>query len=45
VISPSHSFKGCFCYSGFFAFPDEFENCSFHIFVELCGDFDGDCTI
>jgi hypothetical protein len=34
----------CFFYSGFFAFPDEFENCSFHNFEELCWDFDGDCV-
>jgi hypothetical protein len=46
--SPSCSFivKNCFCYSGLFvclfAFPDEFEN-FFHIFEELCWDFDGDC--
>jgi hypothetical protein len=26
----------------FFAFPDEFENCSFHVFEELCWDFVGD---
>ena len=26
-----------------FAFPDEFENCSFHVFEELCWDFYGDC--
>ena len=25
----------------FFAFPDEFQNCSFLIFEELCWDFDG----
>jgi hypothetical protein len=30
-----------FCYFGSFAFPDEFENCSFHVFEELCWDFDG----
>jgi hypothetical protein len=43
--SPSCSFivKNCFCYSWIFAFPDEFENCSFYRFVELCWDFDGDC--
>ena len=42
--SPSSSFivKICFHYSGFFAFPDVFENCSFHVFEELCCDFDGD---
>ena len=42
--------KNCFHYSGFcflffvfcFAFPDEFENCSFHVFEELCWNFDGD---
>jgi hypothetical protein len=27
----------------FFAFPDEFENCSFHVFEEWCRNFDGDC--
>jgi hypothetical protein len=27
----------------FFFFTDEFENCSFHVFEEFCGDFDGDC--
>ena len=39
--SPSCSLivKNCFCYSGFFAFPDEFENCSFHVFEELCWDW------
>jgi hypothetical protein len=26
----------------FFFFPDVFENCSFHVFEELCWDFDGD---
>jgi hypothetical protein len=26
-----------------FAFLDEFENCSFHVFEELCWDFDGNC--
>jgi hypothetical protein len=26
----------------FFAFPDEFENCSFYVFEELCWNFDGD---
>jgi hypothetical protein len=43
--SPSHSFtvKYCFCYSGFFSFPDEFENCSFHVFEELYWDFERDC--
>jgi hypothetical protein len=43
--SPSSSFivKNCFCYSGVFAFLDELENCSFHVFEELCWDFDGDC--
>jgi len=32
--STSHSFivKNCFCYFMFFDFPDEFENCSFHVF-------------
>jgi hypothetical protein len=35
--------KKCFHYSRFFCFPDEFENCSFHVFEELCWDFDGDC--
>jgi hypothetical protein len=35
--------KNCFCYSGLFAFADEFENCSFHVFEELCWDFDEDC--
>jgi hypothetical protein len=29
---------------GFFAFPDEFDNCYFHVFGELCWDFDRDCT-
>jgi hypothetical protein len=28
---------------GFFAFPDEFENCSFHVFKELSWSFDGYC--
>jgi hypothetical protein len=27
----------------FFTFPDEFENCAFCVFEELCWDFDGDC--
>jgi hypothetical protein len=35
--------KNCFHYVGFFAFPGEFENCSFHVFEELCWEFDGDC--
>jgi len=34
--------KNCFCYSGYFVFPDEFENCSFHVFEESCCDFDRD---
>ena len=42
--SPSSSFiKKCFCYSVFFTFPDEFVNSSFHVFEELCWNFDGDC--
>jgi len=42
--SPRHYFivKNCFHYSGSFAFPDEFENSSFHVFEELCWEFDGD---
>jgi hypothetical protein len=28
--------KNCFHYSGFFVFPDEFENYSFVVFEELC---------
>ena len=32
-----------FRYSGLFAFPDEFENFSFHVFEELYLDFDGVC--
>jgi hypothetical protein len=28
---------------GFVAFPDEFESSSFHVFEELCWDFDGNC--
>jgi hypothetical protein len=27
----------------FFFFPDEFQNCSFHVFEEFSWDFDGDC--
>jgi hypothetical protein len=27
---------------GLFAFPDEFKNCSFNVFEELCWDFDED---
>jgi hypothetical protein len=50
--SPSHSFtvKNCFAFIYLFiylfilAFPDEFENCSFHVFEEVGWDFDGDCT-
>jgi hypothetical protein len=40
--SPSCSFiiKDYFRYSEFFAFPDEFEDCSFHVFEELCWHFD-----
>ena len=43
--SPSCSLivKNNFFSSGLFAFPDEFENYSFHVFEELCWDFDGDC--
>jgi hypothetical protein len=35
---PSCSFivKNSFCYSGFVAFPDEFENFSFCVFEKLC---------
>jgi hypothetical protein len=33
-----------FAILGFWAFPDEFENCSFHVFEEFCWDFDGDCV-
>ena len=45
VISCKSSFivKNCFCYCGPFAFPDEFEICSFQVFEELCWDIDGDC--
>ena len=32
-----------FAILGFFALLDEFENCSFHIFEELCWDFAGNC--
>jgi hypothetical protein len=32
-----------FAILNYFAFPGELENCSFHIFEELCWDFDGDC--
>jgi hypothetical protein len=42
-LSDSFIVKNCFCYSGFFAFADEFESCSFHVFEELCWDFYGDC--
>jgi hypothetical protein len=42
-LSCSFIVKNCFHYSVIFAFPAEFENCSFHIFEELCWDFDGDC--
>jgi len=31
--------QNCFCYSGLLVFPDESENCSFHVFEELCRDF------
>ena len=41
--SCSLTVKNCFCYSGFSTFLDEFDNCSFHVFEELCWDFDGDC--
>jgi hypothetical protein len=43
--SPGYSFivKNCFRYSGFFAFPDEFEKLLFPCIEELCWDFDGDC--
>jgi hypothetical protein len=42
--SPSCSLllRTVFTILGFFAFPDEFENCSFNVFEELCRDFDGD---
>jgi hypothetical protein len=30
-------------YPGFFDFPYNLENCSFHVFEELCWDFDGEC--
>ena len=43
--SPSCSsiVKNWFFYSKYFAFLAEFENFSFHVFEELCWDFDGDC--
>jgi hypothetical protein len=43
--SPRISFivKTGFHYSGIFAFPIEYENCSFHVFEELFWNFDGDC--
>ena len=28
-----------------FAFPDEFKDCSFHIFEEFCWDFDGNSIV
>jgi hypothetical protein len=34
--------KIVFTILGFFAFPGEFKNCSFHLFEELCWDFHGD---
>jgi hypothetical protein len=42
--SPSLPFivNNCFHSSGFFAFPDEFENFSFHVFGKLHWSFDGD---
>jgi hypothetical protein len=33
----------CFDYSGIFDFPDEFENCSFHVSEKLYWDFDRVC--
>jgi hypothetical protein len=43
--SPSSSFivKNCFLCFGFFPFPLEFEKRSFHVFKELCWDFDKEC--
>jgi hypothetical protein len=30
-------------YPRFFVFPYEAENCSFHVYEELCSNFDDDC--
>jgi hypothetical protein len=45
AISPSCAFivENYFRYSGLFAFLDEFDDYSFHVFEELCWNFDGDC--
>ena len=42
VCLSTNTVQNCFHYSGIFSFPDEFENCSFYVFEELCWDFDGD---
>ena len=39
--SCSFTVKNCSYYSKFFAFTDEFENWSFHVFEELCWDLMG----
>ena len=43
--SPRRSFivENCIHYIGFFVFPYEVENCSFHVCEELCWNFYGDC--
>jgi hypothetical protein len=40
AISSSFVVKNCFCYLGFFVFPYEIENCSFHVCEELCCNLD-----
>ena len=43
--SPRNSFifENSFCYPVFFFHPDEFENCSFYLCIELRWSFDEDC--
>jgi hypothetical protein len=38
--------NNCFCYFGvfFFDIQDEFENCSLHVFEEMCWGFEGGCV-
>ena len=43
VVTQTKQVKNLFPLLWVFAFPDEFKNCSFHVFEELCWDFDWDC--
>jgi hypothetical protein len=40
-LNSSFIVDNCFLYPVIFVFPHEIENCSFHVFEELCWDFEG----